>query len=92
MTDNQTFALILKNQEGDYFVLPQELVEQRRVPEERRAEIEQLLAEQPDTQGHFFWIPFFVALAGGSAIVGGTALIIDEATKDSGRDNVGNKI
>ncbi|MGH2585602.1 MAG: hypothetical protein ACRDJE_11870 [Dehalococcoidia bacterium] len=81
MTTEQTNVLVLKDQAGEYYLLPQATLERAQVPQEHKAQIEQLMAEQEDdTQGHFFFV-FAVALAGGTAIVGGTALIVNEATK-----------
>jgi hypothetical protein len=51
-TDQQTNALVLKDQAGDYFLVPQAVVEQGRVPQERRAELEQIIAEGQDVQGY----------------------------------------
>jgi hypothetical protein len=56
MTDEQTTALVLKDGTGNYFLVPQEALEQGRVPEERKAQIEQLMREQDDTQGHLWWL------------------------------------
>ena len=47
MTDAQTdqpITLVLKNTAGDYFVVSQAILEQCRLPAERAAELEQLLA------------------------------------------------
>ncbi|MGH2588166.1 MAG: hypothetical protein ACRDJE_24880 [Dehalococcoidia bacterium] len=52
MTDEQTLSLVLKDEAGNYFLVPQELLEQGRVPEEHTAEIERLIAEQQDVQGY----------------------------------------
>ncbi len=52
MTNTETSTLVFKDQTGAYFVLPQEALERGRVPAERTAEIERLVAAQPDVQGH----------------------------------------
>jgi hypothetical protein len=59
MTNAQTSTLVIKDQAGSYFLLPQETLERGRVPEERAAEVEQLLAaatqgaeERDDVHGH----------------------------------------
>lgn len=62
MTDAKAGTLLLKNNAGDYFLLPQEMLEQCRVPEERRAEVEQAIAtaeadaDGDDVEGHLFWL------------------------------------
>jgi hypothetical protein len=52
MTDPQTTALVLKDQAGDYFILPTETLERGRVPAERKTEVEQLLSASDDTSGY----------------------------------------
>jgi hypothetical protein len=56
---DKTPALVVKNGAGDYFVVPQELLERGRVPAEHRAEVERLIAAATqgdiggyDVQGH----------------------------------------
>jgi hypothetical protein len=61
MTDAQIGTLVLKDATGNYFLVAQATVEQGRVPEEHRAEVERLVAEAStsragegdDTQGYF---------------------------------------
>lgn len=55
-TDARTGTLVLKGHTGDYFVVPQALVEQGKVSAEQRADLERLLAEEDDTQGHAFFV------------------------------------
>ena len=61
MTMAQTGTLVFKNEAGDYFLLPQETLEQGRVPEEHKAEVEQAIAAAEggaggdDVQGHLHW-------------------------------------
>jgi len=52
MTTEQVTALVLKDGAGSYFLVPQETLEQGRVRQERNAELERLIAEQGDVQGH----------------------------------------
>jgi hypothetical protein len=51
MTNAETGTLIFKNQAGEYFLLSLDALEQGRVPEERKAEVEQILAEAGDASG-----------------------------------------
>jgi hypothetical protein len=66
MTTEQTGMVMVKNAAGDYFVLPQQVLEQGRVPAEHKAEVEQLLASassgdgEDDVQGHYWQIPIVV--------------------------------
>ena len=48
-TEEETPMLVFKNEVGDYFLVPQEALEEGRVPAEHKAEVERLLAE--DTHG-----------------------------------------
>ena len=58
MTDARAATLVLKNEAGDYFLIPQDVVERGRVPAEHRAELEQAIAaaqgsaDGDDVQGH----------------------------------------
>lgn len=60
MTESQTSTLVFKDQAGDYFLVPRATVEQGRVPDERKAEVERLIAEtgggvsdnDDDVRGH----------------------------------------
>ena len=54
MTNPQRNTLVLKDEAGDYFLLPEEMLKGIRVPEEHKARIEQLLAELQDTQGYMW--------------------------------------
>lgn len=71
--------LVLKNGAGEYFVLPQELLERGRVPAEHTAEAERVLAaaEADDVAGHlsinFTKIEFRSVFVG--TLVGGTTAI-----------------
>ncbi|MGH2584072.1 MAG: hypothetical protein ACRDJE_04090 [Dehalococcoidia bacterium] len=51
-TDEQFGVLVFKNEAGDYFLVPQELLERGRVPAERTAEVERLIAASDDTGGY----------------------------------------
>lgn len=51
MTNGQHAVLLVKDDAGDYFLLPREVLERGRVPEERTAEIEQLL-DETDVSGY----------------------------------------
>jgi hypothetical protein len=52
MTNAQTGTLVFKDQAGEYYLVPQETLEQGRVPAEHKAQIEHLIAEQQDVQGY----------------------------------------
>jgi hypothetical protein len=45
MTNEQTSTVIFKDQAGEYYRLPQATLEQGRVPDEKVAEFERLMAE-----------------------------------------------
>jgi hypothetical protein len=54
MTDAQTGVLVLQDNAGEYYLLPQATLEQGRVPAEHKAEVERLLAEaDADVSGYF---------------------------------------
>lgn len=71
MTNAETGALVWRDLDGSYFIVPKETLEQGRVPAERTAELEQLIASESaqggadgdDVQGHI--VPL---------VVGGVAL------------------
>ncbi len=81
MTDEQieqTSALVLKNATGDYFLVPQETLEEWRVAEGRKAEVDRLLAEQQeDVQGYI--VPFLIA----GAVAFGGGMTIGALTTDA---------
>ena len=52
MTNAQTSTLVVKTEAGDYFLVPWELVEQCRVPEEHKLEVDRLLAGSDDVSGY----------------------------------------
>jgi hypothetical protein len=87
MTNAQTNMLVLKDNTGDYFLLPSATLEQGRVPEEHKAEIDQLIAEQQsDVHGHFWPVIFAIAeiasaLTGPAVVATGTYLVVKEVTK-----------
>ena len=57
MTNAQTGTLVFKDSAGDYFLLPQETLEQGRVPTEHTAKLERLIEERgaggDDVQGYY---------------------------------------
>ncbi|MGH2587102.1 MAG: hypothetical protein ACRDJE_19490 [Dehalococcoidia bacterium] len=77
MTNEQTGTLVLKDQAGNYFLVPQETLEQGRVPEEHTAEVERVFADQGDVQGHI-WHALFTPAA---IIATGVVLIVRELNK-----------
>ncbi|MGH2602247.1 MAG: hypothetical protein ACRDJ9_23040 [Dehalococcoidia bacterium] len=52
MTTDQIDTLIIKDQSGNYFLMPEELLKQGRVPEQHTAEVEQIVNDA-DVSGHF---------------------------------------
>jgi hypothetical protein len=74
MTTEQMDTLIFKDRAGEYYVLPQAVLEQGRVPEEYKAEVERLVAEAEanDTTGH---AAFIVGMACGTLLAMGMAYI-----------------
>jgi hypothetical protein len=79
MTNEQTNMLVLKDQTGTYFLVPPETLEQGRVPAEQTAEVERLIAEQHDVQGH---TPLHLLhLIPVAIIATGAYLVIRETTK-----------
>jgi hypothetical protein len=76
MTNAQTATLVFKDQAGEFYVLPMETLERGRVPAEHRAEVERLLAESDDVQGHaipLFWAGFMV----GNGATAAVALLVN---------------
>jgi len=76
MTNAQASTLVLKDEAGSYYLVSQETLEQGRVPAERAAELEGLLAAA--TQGsageadaHGYALPLAFAFAG--VLMGGMA-------------------
>lgn len=55
-------TLVLKDQAGDYILLSEATLEECRVPEEHKAQIEQLISGQHDVQG-YLWHALFTPLA-----------------------------
>jgi hypothetical protein len=52
-SDDKTPVLVFKDEAGDYFLVPQELLERGRVPAERRGDLERLLVEaDADVSGY----------------------------------------
>jgi hypothetical protein len=52
MTNIEDNTLVVKDAAGNLFLVPHEMLEQGRVPEEQRAEIERLIGDA-DTSGFF---------------------------------------
>ncbi|MGH2587104.1 MAG: hypothetical protein ACRDJE_19500 [Dehalococcoidia bacterium] len=89
MTTEEKNVFVFKDQAGEYYLLPQETLKQGRVPEEHKAELEQIMAEaaaqdgaDQDTQGFFFFfiLPVIVnpvTVVGGVAGYFGTRLLTD---------------
>jgi hypothetical protein len=72
MTTEQTGMLVLKNAAGDYFLLPQDVLERGRVREERKAELEQAIAAAQggtdmDVQGYILPLVYGIAMTVGFA-------------------------
>ncbi|MGH2585464.1 MAG: hypothetical protein ACRDJE_11170 [Dehalococcoidia bacterium] len=77
MSDAQTGTLVLKDTAGNYFLVPQETLEQGRVPAEHTAEIEQAIAAAQggaggnDVEGYLalFAVAFVVGFTATRAIM-----------------------
>lgn len=75
--DAEVRTLVFKDGEGGYFLLPRTTLEQGRVPDERKREVERLIVESQDTrsvegddtQGHFWPIIWAAEIAIGAAII-----------------------
>jgi hypothetical protein len=80
MTDTQTNALALKDAAGNYFLVAQETLEQGRVPAERKAEVERLIAAAQggaggdDAEGYILPLIFAGFVAYSVGVVGGFAV------------------
>jgi hypothetical protein len=82
VTDEQGLSLVLKNDAGDYFLVPQETLTGIRVPEDQKAQIEQLIPEQQDVQGYFWQLVGLLHLTPIAVIATGAVLVVREITKD----------
>ena len=51
MANIERDTLVVRDSQGNYFLVPHETLEQGRVPEEQRSEIERLI-DEADTAGH----------------------------------------
>jgi len=77
MTTEQIDAMVFKDQAGEYFVMPQAVLERGRVPVEAKAAIgarfpalQAIGANDRDVQGHVAPIVVDVAISVGALIVG----------------------
>lgn len=52
MTSERTNVFVFTDEAGEYYLLPQATLEQCRVPAERKAEVERLIAASDDTAGY----------------------------------------
>ncbi|MGH2585459.1 MAG: hypothetical protein ACRDJE_11145 [Dehalococcoidia bacterium] len=90
MTNEQTVTVVLKDAAGSYFLVPQAVLEQGRVPAEHVAELEQAIAaggsDGDDVQGHLlaFFIGVGIGYFGTKAIIEGTR---DEPGKTVGESH-----
>jgi hypothetical protein len=66
-TNAEGAVLVFKDQAGEYYLLPQERLEQGRVAAEHKAEVERLLTEPNDVAGHLFFLGVIVGVAIGGA-------------------------
>jgi hypothetical protein len=60
MTDATARVLVFKDEAGDYFLLPQEVLECGRVPKEHEGELERLVSQHEDVHGYA--APIIVAI------------------------------
>ncbi|MGH2588147.1 MAG: hypothetical protein ACRDJE_24780 [Dehalococcoidia bacterium] len=68
MADAESSTLVFKDQAGEYYLLPQETLERGRVPAERKAEVEHLVAESHDVSGYNFGAVASLSLAAGFVV------------------------
>src|SRR5713101_9804997 len=73
MTDSQSKAMVLRDAEGNYYVLPLDVVERARVPAERQAELEAAIGG-----GEVSGYSMGGAVGGGIMEVDGSYLVADE--------------
>lgn len=78
---SDTGSLVFRDGEGDYFLVPREALEQGRVRDEDKAEVERLLAESDDVHGHS---PFFLGMLIGTALGSGAAIATVAANLPTG--------
>jgi hypothetical protein len=74
MTNTQSNTLVLKDQAGEYYLLPQETLERGRIPEEHKVEVEHLIAEQQDVQGYIWNFILMRVLTTGAALIANGSL------------------
>ena len=84
MIDTEARTLVFKDQAGDYFLVPQETFERGRVPDERKAELERLVAQATapadgdgEVQGFLLQLFAGAALAGLGVLIGHSAATHD---------------
>jgi hypothetical protein len=77
MTNAEMNTLVLKDTAGQYCLVPLATIEQGRVLEEHKAEVERLIMEQPDTHGYLGISPIWTPVA---VIVTGVVAIVQETT------------
>ena len=90
--DAQGRTLVFKDQAGDYFLLPQDVLERGRVPAEQRSEVERLVAEAEgdDVSGHVAPIVVFFAGAifSGGVSIGTMAYLLQDGVPNAGTDTL----
>lgn len=74
MTSAPIDTLVVKDGEGNYFLVPLEALERGRVSETYRAAVEEAIAKQEDVRGHLGWFLVFAVAWG----VGAGAIIENE--------------
>jgi hypothetical protein len=82
MESTEQATLIFKDQAGEYYVLPQALLERGRIPAEAKAELEaqvpalwEIGTAGDDTQGHAAPVVAGALVVGGAAVFGVSYLI-----------------
>jgi hypothetical protein len=90
---DQPVTLVFKDQAGDYYLLPREVMERHRVPAEQKAEVEQSLAGAAPTGGGgaddtgafalpaIFFVGLAIGVAAGSVGTATTVVIADKVLK-----------
>lgn len=77
IAESESRVLVLKSDASDYFVVPRDALERGRVPADKKAEVERLIAQSAgapaaagdDTQGHFWPIVWAAEIAVGVAVI-----------------------
>lgn len=76
MTTEHEMTMVFKDQAGEYYLVPLETLTRGRVPQEQKAQIEQLMTEQRDVEGHALSAVHLARTA--AVLVTGAYLVLSE--------------